>query len=438
IVNNANELEKKLSSKSEQFAENYERKKITWRTIQAFLQPGEAAVEIIRFRYREKDWTDTIYYAALIITEQTIEHPDIIVLDNGKELETKYFYLYRNNIRSNIQDNESFNNYWSKIFEKMKDIKKVYLSPDGVYNKINPATFMKPEGKYLLEVQEIQILNSTKEIVTNFYKSPQETKMLNSAELFGNPKFETGKQNKLELAKNYLAKREYDEPFMSRDSLRGYRIIDLPGTAIEVENIENFLKSKSWVVNTYLGESSVKAAVKSVNDPRVLHIATHGFFLSDFADEQENMFGFESKRFVENPLLRSGLLFSGAGNFINDKVAISYDEDNGILSAYEAMNLDLDHTELVVLSACETGLGVIQNGEGVYGLQRAFQTAGAKTVLMSLWKVGDQPTKELMTMFYFNWVSGMTKREAFKEAQLELKKKYEDPYYWGAFVLVGE
>ena len=142
-------------------------------------------------------------------------------------------------------------------------------------------------------------------------------------------------------------------------------------------------------------------------------------------------------------MLRSGLYFAGADRTLAGKPA-AVGLDNGVLTAMEAGNLDLRGTELVVLSACNTGQGDVKNGEGVFGLRRALQEAGAQAVLMSLWSVPDKETQELMQRFYSKWLAGMEMHEALKEVQLEMREKVRQehegrdlPYYWGAFVLVG-
>ncbi len=436
VENTANKLSKKVSLKSEEYKQSYERKNVDWKTVQSVLKPDEAAVEIVRFRLYEKGrWTDTIYYAALIVSDQTPDNPDIVLMENGNKIESQYYQAYRNSIKLKVNNKDNFKNFWEKIYEKTKQYKKLYFSPDGVYNKLNVLTLEMPDGGYLLDKQEIQTLNSSKDLLFTFYSRQEESNVYNSAVLVGNPNFGLSEDK---LIKESRRIRNENKPDKTAGPERGMYLASLPGTEKEIRIIEKYLKGRNWAVKSYLGNNAVVSSVKMVNNPRVLHIATHGMFLGDVQNKGGNFLGIEEKRLVENPLLRSGLFFTGAENYFNTDSNRTNSEENGLLTAYEAMNLELDRTELVVLSACETGLGEIKNGEGVFGLRRAFQQAGAKSVLMSLWKVDDNATQQLMTTFYSKWLSGKTKREAFREAQLEIKSRYPQPYYWGAFVMVGE
>jgi CHAT domain-containing protein len=206
----------------------------------------------------------------------------------------------------------------------------------------------------------------------------------------------------------------------------------LPATQTEIELIYTHLKDASYEAEMLFGKNANKKNIKELYKPRVLHIATHGFFQIANLDVEN-----KEDLLKYNPLWRSGVVLSVA---TNSKETDNKQENinEGILTAYEAMNLNLDSKQLVVLFACETGLGEIKNGEGVYGLQRAFKVAGAKNIIMSLWKVDDVATQELMTLFYDNWLKMNNSRKAFTATQQELRKKYPQPYYWGAFVLVGE
>jgi CHAT domain-containing protein len=400
------------------------------------LKPDEAAIEMVRFNYRRNNIvSDSIFYAVFIITDQTTENPDLVILENGKELENIFYNSYRNSIKMKSKDVESFNVFWKKIYDKTKEYKKIYFSPDGVFNKLNISTLETEPGKFLLDYQIIHQLNSTQDILMGYFSKQDEENIYNSAMLIGNPDFKLSQEKVKEKEEKFIKERNADE--RSFVPSRSLSLSPLPGTEKEVENIAKYLKSKKWDVFKYTKSDAVKGAVKSANSPRVLHIATHGLFLSDIKTNEKEIFGIETKRLLENPLLRSGLFFAGACNTAGENFRPS-GYDNGFLTAYEAMNLNLDKTQLVVLSACETGLGEIKNGEGVYGLQRAFIQAGAKSIIMSLWSVSDEATQELMSIFYKEWLGGKTKREAFHYAQMKLKEKYSYPYYWGAFVMVGE
>ena len=176
------------------------------------------------------------------------------------------------------------------------------------------------------------------------------------------------------------------------------------------------------------GSSSGTTYISKVGAGASITITTGGIAAATFSATNTTF---------KNPLMRSGLLFSGAQNTIRGENLVG---ENGVLTSLEAKDLDLTNTELVVLSACETGVGDFVSGEGVYGLQRSILEAGAENVIMSLWKVDDKATQLLMTNFYTNWLEkGLTKREALKQAQITIKNTdgYSSPYYWGAFVLIG-
>jgi CHAT domain-containing protein len=265
--------------------------------------------------------------------------------------------------------------------------------------------------------------------------------------LIGNPQFGLD-ENRQRAAVRSLQKTE--EPKLLRASAgsalrsseqRAGALEPLPGTQAELDAIHDLIKRQNWQVEVYTQERALEEAVKRVQSPRVVHLATHGFFLPDQEPPQRGLPG-DAPPAREEPMVRSGLYFAGANRTLAGPVSPGGLED-GVLTAYEAMGLNLQGTELVVLSACQTGLGRVKNGEGVFGLRRALQVAGAEAVLMSLWSVPDQETQELMTLFYKKWLSGKSKHEALRESQLELRAKVKQrygqdlPFYWGAFILVG-
>ena len=218
----------------------------------------------------------------------------------------------------------------------------------------------------------------------------------------------------------------------------GPAVPPLPGTKLEVDEINRILKASGYKTSELTQKLATEKSVKGVKGMQVVHIATHGYFLADAEVNAGSAIGVDVENAKGNPLLRSGLiLMGGASTIAGVSTPDLASNDNGVLTAYEAMNLKLEGTDLVILSACDTGLGEVKAGEGVYGLQRAFLVAGAKALIMSLWKVDDAATQLLMVNFYTNWVKGGNKQKAFKQAQLQLMTKYKDPYYWGAFVMMG-
>jgi len=228
--------------------------------------------------------------------------------------------------------------------------------------------------------------------------------------------------------------------FVSDDVTRGGSWQYLPGTEKEVNTIDSLGQQKKYAVFSKSGNVATEESIKALSgnaSPVVLHIATHGFFFPDpKTDTIKNKFASANVfRQSDNSLFRSGLLFAGANNAWTGKQIAGIDD--GILTAYEVSNLYLPNTKLVVLSACETGLGDIEGNEGVYGLQRAFKIAGVENLIMSLWKVPDLETGEFMQLFYKNIFDKQSITDAFYNAQAIMKNKYRnEPFKWAAWILV--
>jgi CHAT domain-containing protein/Tfp pilus assembly protein PilF len=400
----ANAMEKSLSSRSSEFSSGYATQRASFGQLQGLLSEGEAIVDIVRLKGFNQDFTDDVRYVAMIVRKD-LPFPKIIVLDNGQQLETKFSKAYSVSMQKSLDDAFSYDQYWGRIEPEVKGSKLLYVSPDGVFNQINLNTLKAPGGEYLLNRYDMVVLGNSKDLID--IKKRAAGSASKTAFLFGYPDYREG-------------------------------ITPLPGTKVEIETVSGVLKSSGYQLTQFTQGQATEKNIKTLKGPSLVHIATHGYFKKDKEENVEgSVYGISAENASNNPLLRSGLILSGAEKSVTGEGAEFGDEDNGILTAYEAMNLNLDGTNLVVLSACETGLGDVKSGEGVYGLQRAFLVAGARSLVMSLWKVDDAATQTLMTNFYNNWVKLGNSQKAFKQAQLDLMTKYKEPYYWGAFVLIG-
>ncbi|HKO44868.1 MAG TPA: CHAT domain-containing tetratricopeptide repeat protein [Pyrinomonadaceae bacterium] len=449
----AEALEQQLVKRSTYLAEEKRQATTTWQDVRKALKPGEAAVEFVRFRaHKGKDWTNTTYYVALIVTPETVTNPIFVLLGEEEKLEGAPIDQYRQHTGNRGLGAERAKTLHEALWKPIKlaapQAKKIYVSPDGILNQVSLGLIPGEDGRLLIEQYDIRIVSSTRDVL-RIKKSSSEK----SAVLVGNPDFaldaarHEAALQELRRSKSSGSAGKVDATPLS-ENVRGLilskrrSLPPLPGTKIEVGTIEGLLKKQGWKSEVYTDALALEETIKGVKHPRVLHLATHGFFLPD-AEKARQLFASDLPANYDDPMLRSGLVFAGVDRALSGESS-STRADEGVLTAYEAMELNLQGTELVVLSACETGLGTVKNGEGVFGLRRAFQVAGAETILMSLWSIPDRETQELMALFYEKWLMlGKDKHEALREAQLEMRERVKTrygkdlPFYWGAFIRVG-
>jgi CHAT domain-containing protein len=307
---------------------------------------------------------------------------------------------------------------------------------------------LKVGDKFLLEEKTISYVTSAREIVRLTGTQPKAASQPHSRKslVMGNPDFDLdlAKANVSESATQRMAAAAPLRS-LSRDC-HGLTFKPLPNAEAEARSVAKLL-GKEAVLR--LGAEARKAELQAVQAPRVLHLATHAFFLSDQEFKQMNSggrnlafaeFGSDKGRPSsdwENPMVRCGVALAGANHA---REIIDATADDGLLTGLEASLLNLQGTELVVLSACDSGSGEVKIGEGVMSLSRAFRIAGAQTVLASHWTVSDKATSELMTEFMRRWRAGESRASAWHNAQLTLlhSKNFSDPFFWAAFTLTGE
>lgn len=437
-----------------------------YRDVQRALGPEDAAIEIVNFRYFDTDWTDSVFYYALVLRRDS-EYPSMVrlfeeeqivpLLSNQNATTNPAFIqtMYNNDaairhfFRSDPPRKTLYELSWEPIDSLLHGITNIFIAPSGLLHRVSYDALKDREGRYLSDRYNIQLLSSTRQIA-GMQRAMSPFLGNFSAVLYGGIEYQVDSTLMVSQAMKYQEDQSYNllasRSLAIPESARGVDWPYLPGTLREISAIEEQFREGNVHCEVFIGSDASEESFKHLTDaslsPEIIHIATHGFFFPASATRQAGQettstrAGGIQPRFTApvNPLYRSGLLFSGAGRAWKN-APVPQGVEDGTLTAYEVSNLNLLNTELVILSACETGLGEIRGNEGVYGLRRAFKMAGVHYLVTSLWQVPDRQTSELMEHFYTALLQGIEVREAFRGAQDKMKAKY-DPYYWAAFVLL--
>ncbi len=397
---------------------------VSWEDVRTSLKENEAAIEYINLPSKPNDYSEKTYYALILRKGYDIplliklfdEEKVVSLLTRNGSTKERISAIYSD---GNIKD--LYNLIWAPIETHLQGISKVYISLSGILHQISfPAILAKNR-------EEIVFLGSTRTVAessANGFINKETSTILYGGIDYNYDSITTS---------DTLADRSSLNDLQSLISRTGFK--DLPNTKDEIEKISVLFKEKGFFVSLVSGRDATEESFKTLSNRNVglIHFATHGYYYptQNKLESLSPVLGNEINSEMQNPLFRSGLLLAGANN--PHKLGGNMD---GILTAFEISNSDLHTVDLVVMSACETGLGDLKGNEGVFGLQRAFKMAGVRSIIMSLWKVPDLQTSELMELFYKYYISGNSKQMSLTMAQKELRDKYENPFYWAAFIVM--
>ncbi|MBP5682078.1 MAG: CHAT domain-containing protein [Bacteroidales bacterium] len=402
---------------------------VSWRDVQKNLKDNDLAIEFVNVP--DTTIKQQVYYA--LVLKKGMAAPEFVNLFSSDD-----FYAIKSN--EYYTTPKLFNLVWQPLAEYLKDAKSVYFSPAGRIHTIGIEYLSGDDGKIFAEKFDTYRLSSTRELAINHTINPNR-----KATTYGGIQYEftPDEWRSLQDVNDSIERSFRDIPQIA-DNMRGGAsgMSYLDGTKLESAAIANLLRSVNYDVNALSDAAATEESFKMLSGSgiQILHIGTHGFYESegDMENAGYKFYTAASQQTDEDKALScSGLLFAGANSALNPKRVNEIPEgaDDGILTAKEISRLNFSGLDLVVLSACQTGLGEV-TGEGVFGLQRGFKKAGAQTIVMSLWKVADEPTQLLMVEFFKNLTAGQSKRAAFLAAQQTVRAKYPNPLYWAAFVMV--
>ena len=409
--------------------------RVSREAVQGAIPAGVTLIEYAVYRpFDSRAKSMTVAYGAPRYAAYVVRAQEVVGLDLGEaaaidSLVEAYRAALQDPSRTDVKD--LARTLDERIMQPVRrlaaDESRLLISPDGPLALVPFEALVDERGRYLVERYPVTYVSTGRDLLRmQIPRTSHGAPVVLADPLFGEPETASTRPARPPLSTSPASRRR---SITAGEDLSAMYFAPLAGTRYEAQSIQSVFPE----AKVLSGPRATEAALKAVRAPRILHIATHGFFIEPQRGASPGTRQPASKAApAENPLLRSGLALAGA-NLADRK-------EDGILTAMEAAHLDLWGTKLVTLSACDTGVGVVRNGDGVYGLRRSMFLAGAETLVMSLWPVSDAITREMMTAYYKGLKSGMGRGEALRQVQLEMiaRKGRAHPFYWASFIQAGE